>query len=301
MLKGISHGRTNRYTKGKMMTLSRRGTLLSTKHTMVPGICFHNKPTNKDTTSETTAAVQHVFSRELHDYFQQEENKYCVRNKYFFRYPKRAMKIRRHTIKWLIEVNDDFSLPREVIHLAVSMVDRCLDEQIMGTDSIQLLAATCYRLAAKYEEDLTYPCVEEMIDHCCYSYIYSEFLHMERYVLKKLHFRVSVPTAYSFLVHYLNVENENRDTSKFANSIVESMLKHHRLMKFPPSKIAAVAVFIARKRFATVKCWTVNLAFCSRYSDEEMHGFVTVIRQEYRIDRHLNLPSTTKFNKMKER
>ena len=54
-------------------------------------------------------------------------------------------------IDWLVEVQQNFELHHETLYIAVKLVDRFLEAEIIDKHRLQLLGATALMVASKFE------------------------------------------------------------------------------------------------------------------------------------------------------
>lgn len=147
-------------------------------------------------------------------------------------------KMRAILIDWLTEVHLKFELMPETLYLTINIVDRFLSMKVVPRRELQLVGISSMLLASKYEEiwapevslvllDTTthwlynipsfslvifnnhIASVNVMLqvnDFVCISdnaYVKTQILAMEKTILGKLGWYLTVPTPYVFLVRYI--------------------------------------------------------------------------------------------------
>lgn len=167
-------------------------------------------------------------------------------------YPRRYMsnqddinaKMRAILIDWLIEVHMKFRLVPDTLYLCVNIIDRYCNCVGVRRNKLQLVGVTALLIACKYEE--IYP--PEVRD-CVYitdrAYRKEEVLAMEHDILGRLNYRISAPTAYPFLLRFINIVRASPLTKHAANYYMERTLQEHDLLEFRPSLMATAAVMLA--------------------------------------------------------
>ena len=109
---------------------------------------------------------------------------------------------------------------------------------------LQLLGVTCMLVAAKYEEIYA-----PQVDEFCYitdnTYDRAQMLAMEREILDTLSFELTTPTTKSFLRRFLRAAEADQKTEFLASFLAELTLLEYSFLRFPPSLVAASAVFLA--------------------------------------------------------
>ncbi|XP_025885990.1 cyclin-A2-4 isoform X1 [Solanum lycopersicum] len=185
-------------------------------------------------------------------------------------------------VDWIVEVSEEYNLVPDTLYLAVHFIDLFLSKNYVERKNLQLLGITCMLVASKYEE-MCGPRVEEFcfitdnaytkneVEYCSFKFSQQdlEFLHyvtnkggkdkhsscivlaMEILVLNFLGFRLSTPTAKTFLRRFIRAaqasyKNPNLELEFLANYLTELTLLEYGFLKFTPSAIAASSVFLAR-------------------------------------------------------
>ncbi|KAH9620298.1 hypothetical protein KSS87_018839 [Heliosperma pusillum] len=118
-------------------------------------------------------------------------------------------------INWLVEVHYKFDLMAETLYLAVALLDRYLSLVSITKRELQLVGLTSLLLASKYE-DFWHP--------------------REKDILKKLKFRMNLPTPYVFMLrflkasqsekkvkHVIGLQNRTREIEVLRNTIYSSL------------------------------------------------------------------------------
>jgi hypothetical protein len=176
----------------------------------------------------------------------------------------------------MVDMHFSFMQPPQVLYLAVSLVDRYLEKQVIQGCDLPLVGATCFNLAAKYEgEDI------HEVWKVWPRYSQCDFTEMEKSILNRLDFRLSVPTVYHFLAIYLDTANEDRTTRGHANYVLNCMIYLYDLLRYLPSELAACAVFLARK--ASGSPWRPILEKQTNYTEDHMRYIaLTFLREKKR-------------------
>jgi len=153
-------------------------------------------------------------------------------------------KMRAILVDWLVEVHMKFRLVPDTLYLCVNIIDRYCSIVPVPRNKLQLVGVTALLIACKYEE--IYP--PEVRD-CVYitdrAYQREEVLAMEQDMLGKLHYKISVPTAYPFILRFLQLSKASPLTRAAANYYMERTLQEHDLLRFRPSLVSAAAVLLA--------------------------------------------------------
>ena len=105
-------------------------------------------------------------------------------------------------VDWLIEVHRKFELVPESLYLTINIVDRFLAVKAVPRRELQLAGISAMLIACKYEE-IWAPEVSDFIAISDNAYVREQVLIMEKVILGKLGWYLTVPTPYVFLVRYI--------------------------------------------------------------------------------------------------
>ncbi|KAF7849508.1 hypothetical protein BT93_L0713 [Corymbia citriodora subsp. variegata] len=172
-------------------------------------------------------------------------------------------------IDWLIEVHYKFELMEETLYLTVNLIDRFLAVQPVVKKKLQLVGVTAMLLACKYEE-VSVPVVEDLILISDRAYSRKEVLEMERLMVNTLHFNMSVPTPYVFMRRFLKAAQSDKKLELLSFFIIELSLVEYEMLKFPPSLLAASAIYTAQCTIAGTKQWSTTCEWHTSYSEEQL-------------------------------
>ena len=230
-------------------------------------------------------------------------------------------------VDWLVEVHTKFKLVPETLYLAVNAVDRYLtteDGKGVLRSKLQLVGAAALWTVSKYEEiypielrDAVYICdraysKEEVRTCYCLRRYYNvhimcafgvsnsnypflsshmlQFIAMEQRMLTSLNYRLTVPSAHSFLVRYLKAAHADKSIVQLSCYILDGTLLSYDLLRFRPSQLTAAAVFVARKTVGR-NPWSPTLGEYADYDHHEAADVARVVLKD-RDAPHLNLEST---------
>lgn len=168
-------------------------------------------------------------------------------------------------------------LQLDTLFLAVNLFDRFLSIRIVAREKLTLLMLTCFYLSAKFE-DTNYPLMSDLLTLVKDAGSKDDMLMMERVLLKKLDFRLGLPTAYTFLrryVHCCECENTVGLTSRFICEL--SLLDYTITICYPPSMIAASCLALALRINGKIP-WTATLVYYSHYTYEDLRPCMIKLR-----------------------
>ncbi len=163
----------------------------------------------------------------------------------FWRFRCLEWKLRGILVDWLIEVHTRFHLLPETLFLAINIIDRFLSVKVVQLDRLQLVGVTAMFIASKYEEVLS-PHVANFRHIADDGFTEQEILSAERYILAALNYDLSYPNPMNFLRRISKADNYDIQTRTLGKYLMEVSLVDHRFMSYPPSHIAAAAMYMAR-------------------------------------------------------
>ncbi|XP_047977140.1 cyclin-B2-3-like [Salvia hispanica] len=172
-------------------------------------------------------------------------------------------------IDWLIEVHYKFELMDETLYLTVNLIDRFLALQQVVRKKLQLVGVTAMLIACKYEE-VSVPVVEDLVLISDKAYCRKEVLDMEKLMVNTLQFNMSLPTPYVFMKRCLKAAQSDNKMELLAFFIIELCLVEYEMLCFPPSMLAAAAVFTAQCTLRGCKQWSKTSEVYTSYTQEQL-------------------------------
>ncbi|PWA44461.1 cyclin b3,1 [Artemisia annua] len=179
-------------------------------------------------------------------------------------------------INWLIEVHLKFDLMQETLYLMVTLLDYYLSAVDIKKNEMQLVGLTSLLLASKYE-DYWHPKVMELIGISAETYTRDQMLGMETTILRKLNFRLNLPTPYVFMLRFLKAAQGGKKFEKLAFFLIELCLVEYDALHFKPSLLCASAIYLARCTLHLTPAWTPLLRKHSHYEEFQIRYCAEVI------------------------
>ncbi|KAL6493267.1 Cyclin-B2-4 [Orobanche gracilis] len=208
---------------------------------------------------------------DLYAYYKRTESSTNVPPNYMSQQFDINERMRGILIDWLIEVHYKFELMDETLYLTVNLIDRFLAVQSVVRKKLQLVGVTAMLLACKYEE-VSVPVVEDLILISDKAYCRQEVLDMEKLMINTLQFNMSLPTPYVFMRRFLKAAQSDKTLELLSFFIIELCLVEYEMLRFPPSLLAAAAVFTAQCTLSGVKQWSKTSERHANYTQEELLG-----------------------------
>ncbi|XP_011000901.1 PREDICTED: G2/mitotic-specific cyclin-2-like isoform X2 [Populus euphratica] len=216
---------------------------------------------------DTLAVVEYI--DDINAYYKKSESSGCVSPTYMDRQFDINEKMRAILIDWLIEVHYKFELMEETLFLAINLIDRFLERCTVIRKKLQLVGVTAMLLACKYEE-VSVPLVEDFVLISDNAYTRIEVLDMEKLMVNTLQFNMSVPTPYVFMKRFLKAALSDKKLELLSFFIIEVCLVEYEMLRFPPSLLAAAAIYTAQCSLYQFKQWSKTCEWHTSYTEDQL-------------------------------
>ncbi|GAB2211954.1 hypothetical protein Drorol1_Dr00025294 [Drosera rotundifolia] len=201
------------------------------------------------------AVVEYV--EDIYEYYKLSEDENRISD-YMHLQLSMNEKMRMILVDWLVEVHNKFELMPETLYLAIDLVDQFLSRTVVPRRELQLLGIGSMLLACKYEE-IWAPEVKDFVCISDMAYTSEQVLAMEKAILEKLEWNLTVVTPYVFLMENM------------AFFLAETGIMYYPLMvSFCPSLIAAAAVYGALLTMKKIPAWTETLRHYTGYTEDQL-------------------------------
>ncbi|KAM0869469.1 hypothetical protein ACQ4PT_040651 [Festuca glaucescens] len=172
--------------------------------------------------------------------------------------PEINPKMRAILVDWLVEVAHKFELMPESFYLTIYIVDRFLSMKAVPRRELQLVGVAAMLIACKYEE-MWAPEVSDFIHISDNSYSRQQILGMEKSILNKMSWNLTVPTMYVFLLRFAKAAGSDKELEHMVFFFAELALMEYGMVSLCPSLVAASAVYAARCTLNKSPIWTETL------------------------------------------
>ncbi|XP_050371546.1 G2/mitotic-specific cyclin S13-7-like [Argentina anserina] len=225
--------------------------------------------------NDELAVVEYV--DELYKFYKLEEDD-CRVGDYLGTQPDINSKMRSILIDWLVDVHRKFELMPETFYLTVNIIDRFLSRKMVTRRELQLVGISSTVIASKYEE-VWAPEVNDFVCLSDYAYTGCQIRAMEKAILQKLEWYLTVPTPYVFLARYIKASISPDDEMKNMVFYLAELgvLDYQITIRHSPSMIAAAAVYAARCTLNKMPFWTETLKHHTGYCKEELRECAKVL------------------------
>ncbi|KAJ7972086.1 Cyclin [Quillaja saponaria] len=212
------------------------------------------------------AAVEYI--EDIYKFYKLVENESRPHD-YMDMQPEINERMRAILIDWLVDVHRKFDLSRETLYLTINIIDRFLAIKTMPRKEFQLVGISAMLMASKYEE-IWPPAVDELVCLSDRAYTHEQILVMEKIILGKLEWTLTVPTPYVFLVRFIKASIPDQKLENMAYFLSELGMMHYATIMYCPSMVAASAVFAARCTLNKSPAWNETLKLHTGYSEEQL-------------------------------
>lgn len=193
-------------------------------------------------------------------------------------------KMRGVLIDWLVEVHTQFKLLQETLYMTVYIIDKYLQVEglTIRRNKLQLVGVSAMFIASKVEE-MYAPEINDFVYITDNAYSSAEIRQMELKLLNTLSFNFSRPLPLHFLRRNSKAGDVDVLQHTVAKYLVEISLLEYDIAHFPPSLMAAAALFLSLRilepsaTLATV--WTPTLQYYSTYNTRELLPLVCKLAQ----------------------
>ncbi|KAF5751631.1 hypothetical protein HS088_TW02G00646 [Tripterygium wilfordii] len=186
--------------------------------------------------------------------------------------PEINVKMRSILVDWLIEVHRKFELMPETLYLTINIMDRFLSLRAVSRRELQLVGISSMLIACKYEE-IWAPEVNDFICISDNAYVREQVLAMEKAILGKLEWYLTIPTPYVFLVRFIKASlPSDKEMENMVFFLAElGLMQYPTIIKYSPSIIAASAVYAARCTLDKTPFWTETLKHHTGYHEDQLN------------------------------
>ncbi|XP_027938889.1 G2/mitotic-specific cyclin S13-7 [Vigna unguiculata] len=232
---------------------------------------------NIDETDNDNELAALDYIDDIYEFYKNTEKDGCVHD-YMGSQPDINAKMRSILVDWLIEVHRKFELMPETLYLTMNIVDRFLSVKAVPRRELQLVGISSMLLASKYEE-IWAPEVNDFVCISDNAYVSAQVLMMEKTILRKLEWYLTVPTPYVFLVRYIKASTPSDEEMEYMVFFLAelSMMHYPTVVLHCPSLIAASAVLAARCTLQRTPFWTSTLKHYTGYSEEQLRDCAKIL------------------------
>lgn len=218
------------------------------------------------------------YVEDMYTHFRAKEQETSVQPTYMDNQPHINERMRSILVDWLVEVHLKFKLVPETLYLTVNLIDRFLARAEVSRPKLQLVGVTSLLLSSKYEE-IYPPELRDLVYICDRAYTREDIIDMEEKILKTLEYQITFPSAHAFLVRVLKAGHADKKIVQLSCYILDGTLQSYNLLHYSPSRLAAAAVYLARRTVGR-NGWSPTLLKYAFYCEEEIIPVAKAILSE---------------------
>ncbi|XP_057818207.2 putative cyclin-B3-1 isoform X1 [Cryptomeria japonica] len=216
------------------------------------------------------------YVNDIYNFYWDVEARKCPSSSYMSSQLDINPKMRAILVDWLIDVHLKFELMPETLFLMTNILDRFLSIHVITRKDFQLVGLTALLIASKYEE-IWPPKVEDLLEISKNSYTHDQMLSMEKLMLNKLRFNLTVPTPYVFLKRFLKAAQADEELENLSFYLIELCLVEYESLQWKPSMLAASVTCIAQHVLKREPPWTRLLQKHAHYIESELKECATMV------------------------
>ncbi|KAF4352169.1 hypothetical protein F8388_004473 [Cannabis sativa] len=213
------------------------------------------------------AAVEYI--EDMYKFYKLVENENRPHD-YIDSQPEINEQMRAILVDWLVEVHTKFELSPETFYLTINIIDRFLAVKTISRRELQLVGISAMLTASKYEE-IWAPEVNDFVCLSDRAYTHEQILRMEKIILGKLEWTLTVPTPYVFLVRFIKASFPgDKQLEHMVYFLAELGMMHYATIMYCPSMIAASAVYAARCTLNVGPVWNDTLKLHTGFAETQL-------------------------------
>ena len=173
--------------------------------------------------------------------------------------------MRNVLLDWILDAHLRFKMFPSTLFIAVNLIDRYLLLKEIPHSKLQLVGATCFFIASKYEETYSVPELSDMVSLCAKAFTKDEFLQMESNILKALDFSLIVESSHRFLEPLAKLDAIEGKALSICRYLLELSLFDLSILKHKPSLLASASIYLSNKFLKKSQLFGDHLVAASGY------------------------------------
>lgn len=199
------------------------------------------------------------------------ERSMSTRPVYMERQPHMTKRKRSILVRRMKKVHLKLELGRDVLGLAVNLLDRYLSMKLMSGNRSKgnLVGMTCLLVASKFHDTDQHEALGEYLCSPAYPFTGDDIAETEMDILTTLDYHICIPTAHTFLHLYNEFNVINERITEDSLFILDHILPYYHLLDYLPSEVARGAIYIARA-FDDKHPWSLELEVVTGYKESDV-------------------------------
>jgi cyclin-A len=193
---------------------------------------------------------------------------------------------RAELVGWMYDFAKFHGVAPGALHRAVNYVDRFMSSNPIIGGRPNLLGGAAVFTAAKYEDSRTLWVLDadDVAEELgCTRH---DVLAAERALVAALGYRLSGPTAYTFVDHFTRYDGQDGEAVRsLAHQLADVTLLDYRCAPFLPSAVAAAAILLARR--VVIDCavpWSEELIKMTGYTIQDLIDIIDAIYDMHELE-----------------
>ena len=145
--------------------------------------------------------------------------------------------MRSQLIEWMFALCCHFKTSRDIIFIAVSILDRSLCKLRSDKEKFQLLGATCIHIAVKLQGTHVIE-IKELMKECGHAYTGIDFLQCENDILQALDYDLTTPTLADFISIHETIMNTYSPFNNLVWSLANLQIQFSSFLRFKASTVS---------------------------------------------------------------
>ncbi|XP_067944285.1 G2/mitotic-specific cyclin-B3-like [Watersipora subatra] len=228
-----------------------------------------------DEENKTDTFQSPEYAQDIFNYYKSREVEFLV-DDYMTRQTEVTPSMRAVLVDWLVEVQENFELNHETLYLATRLVDHYLMRRIVTKEALQLVGAAAVFIGSKFDERIP-PMVDDFLYVCDDAYNRTEFVRMEKDILRTVDFNLGMPISYRFLRRFAKAGKKTMTVLTLSRYINETALMSYKVVPLKESLVAASCLRLAMFMAEPDSIWDDTLIYYSGYRDAELKETVLLL------------------------
>ena len=175
-------------------------------------------------------------------------------------------------------VHYKLGLTTNTFYRFLGILDRYFTVSQVSQSNLKVVAAACFLIASKIED--IYPAQsQDLISLMEQAFSQRELFSTEISVINAIGFDTTFGTPLFYLTHFMRINGQTKESLLLARYILEISQSNEHFYGMPPSKMAAIAVFVTRILTKEPVRWPQTLSSFTQYSENDIGPSANWIRE----------------------
>lgn len=199
-----------------------------------------DKPTGRDAVFQVCEVAADIY-----DYMFDLELKQSIDKDYLKDQKILTPKVRQRLVNWCIDIQSTLKLLPETLYMTIAVMDRYFNRiTVKQQQQVQLVAVGATLIASKYEE-IYPPDVGDLLYLTQNAYNKADIMRIEIEMLDTLNYNLGRPIPPAFLRRFSRAAHSDLKIHSIAKFLMELSLCEYETCHWPPSMLAAAALFVS--------------------------------------------------------